>query len=213
MRSGLACRLTTAACLLMAIAGCDPGLRFRLRPPEERLAVLPREATASVGPILSTVRYLGPGELVPTSYNVIGAIMRAVNPYGEDQILFEVEVQNEGSDRITLVPDSAVLDTGTRRIAALGLGHYRRAWPTYPIVDLEMAKDQAVAFTHVLRTILVERHVLPGDRVVGRLAFPAPAGALGPLRLSLPLRTESGTASLDFDFKVEFPTYMPEAAR
>lgn len=206
-------RVLGAALGAALLVGCDPGMRFSLRPPDERLTVLPREATASAGTVVSTARYLGPGELVPTSYNVMGAILRTVNPYGEDQILFETEVRNESTERITLLPDAAVLDTGTRKIPALGLGHYKRAWPTYPIVDLEMAKDQAVAFTHVLRTILVERHVLPGDTVVGRLAFPAPAGALGPLRLTLPLRTETGTGSMDFDFKVEFPAYVPEVVR
>lgn len=208
-----AAALGAAVLVGAGLTGCDPGMRFRLRPPEERLTVLPREVTASAGTVISTARYIGPGELVPTAYSVMGAVLRTVNPYGEDQILFQTEIRNESSERITIQPDGAVLDTGTRKILALGLSHYKRAWPTYPIVDLEMAKDQAVAFTFVLRTVLVERHVLPGDTVTGRLSFPAPAGALGPLRLSLPFLTETGTAAVDFDFKVEFPTYRPEAVR
>ncbi len=205
---------TLGAILGVAVlAGCDPGMRFHVRSPEEQLSVLPREVTASMGTVISTARYVGPGELVPTSHNVIGAVMRTVNPFGADQILFETEIRNDSQERITVLPDDARLDTGTRKIAALGLGHYKRIWPTYPIVDLEMAKDQAVAFTYVLRSILVERHVLPGETVRGKLVFPAPAGAIGPLRLSLPLRSESGTGSVEFDFKVEYPTIVPEGKR
>jgi hypothetical protein len=197
---------------LILIAACDPGMRFRLPPPEERLTLEPQAATASFGTLMAETRYLGPGERVPSNRNLLGAVLRYVNPYGEDQILFEVYVRNEGAESVMILPEQAVLDTGARDIRALGLEHYKRAWPTYPITDSEMAKDQAVAFTYVLRSILLRRQVLPGEATSGRLAFPAPAGAQGPLTLRLPLQEGDATASVGFAFEAVFPKYGEERA-
>ncbi len=193
--------------LLAAVlaTGCDLGLRFRLPPPEERMTILPREATASARTIAAAVRYRGPGERVASSRNLLGAVVRFVNPYGEDQIMFDVELHNDGSDPVTVLPGEAFLDTGTRKIAALGLERYKRAWPTYPITDDEVAKDQAVAFTYVLRSILLKRQIMPGETVHGRLAFLAPAGARGPLELTLPVEDTGGKGVLSFAYRVEFP--------
>ncbi|MBM3270241.1 MAG: hypothetical protein FJZ01_21615 [Candidatus Sericytochromatia bacterium] len=204
-----ACRVPAVpgalAAALLLVPGCDLGLRFRLPPPEERLTILPREATASARAILATSRYRGPGERVASSRNFLGAVVRFVNPYGEDQILFDLELQNDGPEPVTVLPAEAGLDTGARTLKALGLDRYKRAWPTYPVTDDEVAKDQAVAFTYVLRSILLRRQIMPGETVTGRLAFTAPAGARGPLELTLPVEDAAGKDVLRFAFRVEFP--------
>lgn len=183
----------------LTLTGCDIGLRYRVVQPEPHLFLEPRQASFSLQYLEATASALGPGERIATARSPIGNIQRVVNPYGEDQFLFNIEVANRGERPVLLKAAEARLEASGRRIPAKTLEDYKKAWPTYPIADAEMARDQAAAFTFVLRSMLLERLVLAGEGVKGRLAFPSPAGAKGDLILTLPVET---TGTLRFVFKV-----------
>ncbi|MBI6546136.1 MAG: hypothetical protein HY692_05040 [Cyanobacteria bacterium NC_groundwater_1444_Ag_S-0.65um_54_12] len=195
--------MIAAGWLLIALPGCDLGLRQRAPQLEERWQLEPREVNATAFTLLATSSYWGPGERIVTSRSILGNVQRVVNPYGEDNIIFRLQLHNTGKLRATLRPQEATLQAGGRVLAALTLEDYKRNWPTYPIVNAEIAKDQAAAFTFVLRSMLLERQIMPDERVGGRLAFPAPAGAKGDVILRLPVDQLASTATLSFTFSVQ----------
>ncbi|MBU6428142.1 MAG: hypothetical protein KGR26_03965, partial [Cyanobacteria bacterium REEB65] len=155
----------------LTVAGCFPGLVYQLDPVPTRLSFTPDKAAASELGLHGTAQYLGPGERIPTVRSLFGNILRVVDPYGAEQIVFDVTVDNASDRLAVLQPQGARLRIPDRIQPARTLQDYKRAWPTYPIQDDDMALDQAAAFGFVVRTLLLEQQLMPGDSAEGRVAF------------------------------------------
>lgn len=187
------------------MAGCSLGMQYEPPQPSRLLVFRPAAATASLLGAAATASYLGPGERIATARSVLGNVTRMVDPYGEDQIVFQVTVDSATDSLLVVHPTRATLSVPHEVVAARTLHDYRKAWPTYPIADQDMAADQALAFAYILQTILLDQQVAQGDSASGRLAFPAPGGARGPASLALPITVGDATGSLDFAFTVAPP--------
>ncbi|MEB3284169.1 MAG: hypothetical protein VKN33_02655 [Candidatus Sericytochromatia bacterium] len=153
---------------------------------------------------LATLRWDGPGQLIPTAYFFWGRIARAVNPYGTDSWLVHVRFETKSTDAmIEIQPAKARIITGKSRLhPALTLTDFRRKWPKWAINSAEEALDRQTAYEHILNTLLIERHLRPVAVDEGWLAFPR-VSALQSATVEFPYRINGQTrvASATWEFQ------------
>jgi hypothetical protein len=155
--------------------------------PRSPLEVASPVQTVRLGGLTLEARFAGVGDRRETARNWLGRLARVVNPYGEDTWLFEIAATNGGAEDVVLLPrDATLVQDGGEPRRARTLDDYRRRWPTWAIEGDEQAHDRHAAYGAVLDSILLERHLAPGGRAAGRLAFPGGRGA-GSLTLQLPV--------------------------
>lgn len=172
----------------------------------ERPAPFHVEATtveARSGGLTVKGTWLGEGELVVTGRNLVGRIGRAANPYGDDTLVFQIEIENGGQDPIVVLPDKSTLtiDGAAPRVNRT-LADYRKRWPSWAVTTAEEGEDQAAAYKHVVDTILIERLVRPGQTAEGRMAFPR-AVAKSEMVLRLPYQVGFRKQHLELTWRIK----------
>jgi hypothetical protein len=146
-------------------------------------------------------RYLGVGERIVSATTPLRRFARAVNPYGEDSLVFHLLVMNP-TDHVALVlPSEATLEGATGRKPARTLDDFRRRWPSWAVETPDHDADRAAAIEYVLQTALLDRLVPPNGEVEGRVAFPVfrPGEAMS---LKLPVKVEGRRQVLVLDWVV-----------
>lgn len=146
-------------------------------------------------------RYLGVGERVVTATTPLGRIARAVNPYGEDSLVFQVLVMNPTDHVALVIPTEATLEGPNGRKAARTLDDFRRRWPSWAVENPDHEADRAAALEHVLQTVLLDRLVPPNGETEGRIAFPAYRPG-DDMTLKLPIKTEGRRTVLSLRWEV-----------
>jgi hypothetical protein len=146
--------------------------------------------------------FLGVGERIVTARNMIGRIARVANPYGEDSLVFRLEVENDNKDPVILLPHQATLsiDGGAGRPART-LADYRKRWPSWAVTSDDEGEDQGAAYRHVVDTLLIERIVRSRQRADGRVAFPRVV-AKSTVTMTLPLQEGFVKRNLELTWKV-----------
>ncbi|HEY9722346.1 MAG TPA: hypothetical protein V6D47_10045 [Oscillatoriaceae cyanobacterium] len=186
---------------LLPLGGCTWLFGYGTLPqPEPPLRVAADTQQARSGPLQLSVRFRGAGEREISARNLWGRAARAVDPYGEDVLVFEVTAANTGTDPLILNAPAATLTLANGQVyKPLTLDDYRDRWPTWPIVGADEAADQHFAYQAVLTTILLQRMVPPGQSAAGRLAFAGVTGAM-PMSLRVPFSVglENETVTLDW---------------
>ncbi|MDB5097254.1 MAG: hypothetical protein JWM80_1675 [Cyanobacteria bacterium RYN_339] len=140
-------------------------------------------------------RYLGLGERIVTATTPLGRIARAVNPYGEDSLVFHVTVMNPTDHIALVIPGEATLEGPSGRKAARTLDDFRRRWPSWAIETPDHDVDRSAALEAILQTILLDRLVQPNHEVEGRIAFPAYRPGTE-MTLKLPVKIEGRRGAL-----------------
>jgi hypothetical protein len=178
-----------AALLATALGGCTwllghgdvPQPRSPVRATTPRLDLLE-------GPFGVDAEFLGVGERIITATNAFGRVGRVTNPYGEDTFVFVLELVNLTKETVVVVPDKATLHYGLATTQpARTLADYRKRWPTWAVTNGQEAEDQGQAYAFVLKSLMIERQLLPHASTEGRLAFPVEP-AKDALTLTLPYR-------------------------
>ena len=147
---------------------------------------------ARVGDLTVEATFEGVGKRLVSERNWAGRAGTVVNPYGADSLVFTLSLANEGQEPLVLLPQAAPLAFGDRPpLPARTLDDYRARWPLWAVRDTSERDHRQAAYAHLLETLLIERRLKAGDRVVGAIAFPT-APARDPMVLVLPF--EQGSA-------------------
>lgn len=158
--------------------------------------------TTHVDDLGADARFLGPGERIATDHTVLGRVARAVNPYGEDSLVFDLTLTNAGSVPAAVLPSQAQLAAdGAKAMPARTLDEFRRRWPTWAVEGPEQTTDRAAAMGFVMDTLLLDRQVMPNASARGRLAF-ALQRPVRKLSLTVPVRVGEHNSALAFTWEV-----------
>jgi hypothetical protein len=165
--------------------------------------VRPEKVSAHLGQLLGDARFLGPGERVATERNAVGRVARAVNPYGDDALVFMVDLVNADDRPASVEPSKARLTAELPVVTrnALQLDDFRHRWPTWAVDGPEQSADRGAAIGYVLDTLLLDRLIEGGARTSGRVAF-ALTPATERLVLTLPAKTGDAAGTLTFNWEV-----------
>lgn len=188
--------------LVTATSGCSWLVGYDVLPQLPSPVRLRATAADKLPGLAVDVTALGIGDRVPTEKNMWGRTARAVNPYGEDTLVFRASLVNAGDRPAFLTPSRATLSAdGEAPRPARTLDDYRRRWPTWAVDGHDQEADRAAAIGYVLDTMLVDRMLSPDGRVEGRLAFALPH-VTRKLDLVLPVRTADTSKDLHFVWEV-----------
>ncbi|MFP5503274.1 MAG: hypothetical protein ACLGIN_12370, partial [Candidatus Sericytochromatia bacterium] len=168
-------RLVPALFLLavMPLGGCAWLLGHGEPPqPEAPFFVEAAVAEAGAGGLAVSATFEGVGKRLVSERNWAGRAGTVVNPYGADSLVFSLTLANEGPEALVLLPQAATLALGDRPpLPARTLDDYRARWPLWAVRDTRDRDHRQAAYAHLLETLLIERRLRPGDRVVGAIAF------------------------------------------
>lgn len=196
------------AALLLALApldGCAYLFGYADVPsPAEPVHVLRPVVDHQFGPLGVEARFVGVGERLVSARNLWGRAGRVVDVYGADSLVFALRLENRSADAdLIVLPQHATLAFGQGPArASRTLDDYRKRWPAWAAVSDEEKADQQFAYQTLLDTLLIERYLGPGKRLLGEIAFPLqplpPAGAAMTLTLPFRIGLEDQTASFQW---------------
>lgn len=191
------------ACSLLLLPGCAwlIGQDHLSQPlPPFRAVEAQREVRVAPG-VSVKATYQGVGERIVVATTPLGRIARAVNPFGEDTLVVDLDVTNASREPITVLASAAKLSGpgGERRVRSLD--DYRKRWPTWAVENDEQERDRSAAMDFVLEHLMGDRLVEPDKTANGRLAFPVfRAGAS--LTLTLPLRLAGARRGVELTWDI-----------
>ncbi|MGV3523115.1 MAG: hypothetical protein ACO1RX_02765 [Candidatus Sericytochromatia bacterium] len=118
------------------------------------------------------MNYLGRGAPLATGRSLWGTITRHVYPYTAHSDLFEMHLENTGTETLWLDPAQVRVMTSNESIPLYEASFFARAWPVGAVGSAEELLDRSLAQSEIFRTLLVARPLLPGEKLKAILPFP-----------------------------------------
>jgi len=172
-------------CLALAVmlSGCAGVLgSTKLVPKQDDiLSMIPKPGATTEGAwavarnngVTVKARWLSHPEQVPTRNNFFGRISNYVTPYTHGTSTVRLRIENTTDQYLTVATDEVELDIPNQQepYRPLPLDYFKRHWPVYAVRNDGMVRDQAIAISHVIRTLFSSRTMRPGEIYEGIVPF------------------------------------------